>query len=62
MKNSQSTLNLILRAVAVGMAAAAITLGFLGADVETQVSLLAIGLFALAVAAMRQEEIAAEKR
>ena len=55
MENMQSTINLILKAVAVGMSVATIVLGALGSvAVSTQVSLLGIGLFALALVALRQ--------
>ena len=57
MENVQSTINLILKAVAVGMSVAALVLGFLGSvEVSAQVSLLGIGLFALALLAIRKEE------
>ena len=57
MENVQSTINLILKAVAVGMSVATVTLGFLGGiEVSAQVSLLGIGLFALALLALRKEE------
>ncbi len=48
---------LVLKAVALGMAVVSIVLGFLpeAADVTTQVTLLSIGLFALALAALQTE-------
>ena len=56
MENTQSIINLILKAVAVGMSVAAVVLGFLGGvDVTAQVNLLGIGLFALALLALRKE-------
>ncbi|MCA9997301.1 MAG: hypothetical protein KDE56_16195 [Anaerolineales bacterium] len=55
MENVQSTINLVLKAVAVGMSVAVIVLGTLGnVAVNTQVSLLGIGLFALALVALRK--------
>lgn len=56
MKSKHTTINLILNAVAVGMAVASIALGFVGAEANTQMSLLGIGLFALAVSALRQQQ------
>ena len=48
---------LVLKAVAVGMSAASIVLGFFPgvADADTQVTLLGIGLAALAIAALQGE-------
>ncbi|MCA9965028.1 MAG: hypothetical protein KC423_12315 [Anaerolineales bacterium] len=55
MENVQSTINLVLKAVAVGMSVAVVVLGTLGhVEISTQVSLLGIGLFALALVALRQ--------
>ena len=52
--DSQSIVNTVLKAVALGMAVASVVLGIMGvADVETQVTLLGIGLFALALDAFR---------
>ena len=57
MENLSKLVNLVLKAVAVGMSVASIVLGYLGAtSVDTLVGLLGIGLFALAVAALRKEE------
>jgi hypothetical protein len=57
MRNVQSTINLILKALAVGMSVAAVVLGILGtADVNVQVNLLGMGLFALSLATLRKEE------
>ena len=58
MENPQRIINLVLKAVAVGMSVASIVLGFLPAavDVDTQITLLSIGLFALALAALQKEE------
>ena len=49
---------LVLKAVAVGMSVASIVMGFIPsvADVNTHVTLLSIGLAALAVAALQEEE------
>lgn len=58
MNNAQRIINLVLKAVAVGMSVASIVLGFLpdAADVDTLITLLSIGLFALAVAALQKEQ------
>ena len=58
MENPQKIINLVLKAVAVGMSVASIVFGFLPgtADVDTQITLLSIGLFALAVSALQKEE------
>ena len=53
----KTIVSLVLKAVAVGMSVASIVLGFLNvADVNTHLTLLGIGLFALAVAALQKEE------
>jgi len=54
----KTIVSLVLKAVAVGMSVASIVLGFLPdvADIDTHVTLLSIGLFALAVAALQKEE------
>jgi hypothetical protein len=58
MENIQRIITLVLKAVAVGMAVVSIVLGFFpeAADIGTQVTLLSIGLFTLAVAALQKEE------
>jgi hypothetical protein len=58
MENAPRIIGLVLKAVALGMAVVSIVLGFLpeAADVSTQVTLLSIGLFALALAALQKEE------
>ncbi len=58
MENTQRIINLVLKAVAVGMAVVSIVLGFLpeAADIGSQVTLLSIGLFTLSVAALQKEE------
>lgn len=49
---------LVLKAVAVGMSVSSIVLGFIpnAANVQTQVTLLGIGLAALAIAALSKED------
>jgi hypothetical protein len=58
MENAQSIINLVLKAVALGMGVVSIVLGIIpgAADVSTQVTLPSIGLFALALAALQKEE------
>jgi hypothetical protein len=58
MEDAPRIINLVLKAVALGMGVASIVLGFLpqAADMSTQVTLLSIGLFALALAALQKEE------
>jgi hypothetical protein len=58
MENAQRIIPLVLKAVALGMGVVSIVLGFLpeAADVGTQVTLLSIGLLALALAALQKEE------
>ena len=57
MENVQSIINLVLKALAVGMSIVSIVLGFLGeADVNTHITLLGIGLAALAIASFQNEE------
>jgi putative Mn2+ efflux pump MntP len=55
---AQRISSLVLKAVAIGMSVVSIVLGFLPAvaDVDTLITLLSIGLFALAVAALQKEE------
>ena len=55
---TQRIVNLVLKAVAVGMSIASLVMGFIpdAADVTTQVTLLGIGLAALAVAALQKED------
>jgi hypothetical protein len=54
---STRIIRLVLKALALGMAVVSIVLGFLpeAADVGTQVTLLSIGLFALALVALQAE-------
>jgi hypothetical protein len=57
MENAQNIINLVLKAVAVGMSVASIVLGILNvADVNTQVTLLGIGLFTLSVATLSKTD------
>ena len=58
MENTQRIINLVLKAVALGMAVVSIVLGFLpgAADASTQITLLSIGLFTLVVAALQKED------
>ena len=52
--NTSKILKLVLKAVALGMGAASIVLGLLQtANLETQVTLLGIGLFAIALYAFQ---------
>ena len=50
--------SLVLKAVAVGMSIASIVMGFIPdvGDVDTHITLLGIGLAALAVAALQEED------
>jgi hypothetical protein len=58
MENAPRIIGLILKAVALGMAVVSIVLGFLPevADISTQVTMLSMGLSALALAALQKEE------
>ena len=58
MENPQRIISLVLKAVALGMAVVSVVLGFLpdAADVDTQVTLLGIGLFTLALDALQKED------
>ena len=54
MKKYQSLIQVVLKAVALGMSVTSMVLGYIGAvDTGTQVALLSLGLFALAVAALQ---------
>ena len=56
-ENVNKIVTLVCKAVALAMGVAVIVLGALrGATVETRVTLLGIGLFALALAALQQSE------
>ena len=57
MENAGSIISLILKAVALAMAVVVIVLGILGeATAETSITMLGIGLFTLAVEALRQHQ------
>jgi putative Mn2+ efflux pump MntP len=55
---TQRIIGLVLKAIAVGMSIASIVMGFIpnAADIDTHITLLSIGLFALALAALQKEE------
>ena len=54
MKKYQSLIQVVLKAVALAMSVASMVLGYIGAvDTGTQVGLLSLGLFTLAVAALQ---------
>jgi hypothetical protein len=57
MEDRQRIIGLVLKAVALGMGVVSIVLGFLpdAADAETQITLLSIGLTALAIAILQDE-------
>jgi hypothetical protein len=62
MTKIKSTINLILKAVAIGMAVPSIVLLALdAASLETSVTLLSIGLFTLAVASLSETEAKEEE-
>ena len=55
MNKTQQISSIVLKAVALAMAVATIVLGILGAaSVETSITLLGIGLFALALVSLQQ--------
>jgi hypothetical protein len=56
MKEAQNIIDLVLKAVALGMSVVSIVLGFLpdAADTSTHLTLLGIGLFALSVSALQK--------
>ena len=55
---TQRTVNLVLKAVAVGMSTASLVMGFIPgvADADTQVTLLGVGLADLAVESLTEED------
>ena len=55
---TQRITGLVLKAVAVGMSIVSIVMGFIpeAADIDTHITLLGIGLAALAVAALMKED------
>lgn len=56
MENTRNIINVVLKAVAVGMSVASIVMGFVAeVDVDTQITLLGIGLAALAIASLQNE-------
>jgi hypothetical protein len=57
MENSKNITTLVLKGVALAMGVVSIVLGFIpdAADAGTQITLLSIGLAALALAALQQE-------
>ena len=58
MENADRMINLVLKAVALGMGVVSIVLGIIpdAGDIDAQVTLLSIGVFALALAALIKEE------
>lgn len=63
MENAQNIINLVLKAVAVGMSVGSIVLLFMPdvADTDTHLTLLSIGLAALAVASLQKGERSGEE-
>lgn len=57
MESIQRIINLVLKAVAVGMSVASLVMGFIPgmANVDTRIMLLSFGLAALAVAGLQKE-------
>jgi hypothetical protein len=55
--DTQHIVEIVLKAVAVGLSIASLVIGFIpgAADIDTQVTLLGIALAALAVAALQKE-------
>ena len=55
---TQRITTLVLKAVALGMSVSSVVLGFIpgAANTDTQVTLLGIGLAALAIAALQKED------
>jgi len=53
MNENNNVVGTVLKAVALAMGVATIVLGLMGIDMQTQVTLLGIGLFALALDALR---------
>ncbi len=55
--DTKGIVSIVLRAVAVGLSVASIALGFVPgvADVDTQITLLSIGLAALAIESLQKE-------
>lgn len=63
MENAQNIINLVLKAVAVGMSVGSIVLLFMpdAAGTDTHLTLLSIGLAALAVASLQKGERSGEE-
>jgi hypothetical protein len=56
MENTRNIINVVLKAVAVGMSVASIVMGFVAElDVDTHITFLGIGLAALAIASLQNE-------
>ena len=55
---ANTIIQLVLKVVAMAMGIVSIVMGFIpnAADIETHITLLSIGLFALALAALQKEE------
>jgi len=58
MKKSEKIIGLVLKAVALAMGVASIVMGFIpgAADIDTHITLLSIGLAALALNSLMKEE------
>ena len=58
MEEKENIVSLVLKAVAIGMSVVSIVLGFIPdvGDIDTHITLLSIGLAALAVAALQKED------
>lgn len=57
MNKTQSVTQTVLKAVALGLSVASLVLGYLGTiEPATQLSLLAIGVFALSIAALQKND------
>lgn len=63
MENVQNIITLVLKALAIGMSVGSIVLLFMpdAADADTQLTLLSIGLAALAVASLQKGERSVEE-
>ena len=62
MKHHQKTITQVLKAVALGMAVASIVLGIMNVTpLETNVTLLGIGLFALALVSLQEADSSGEE-
>jgi hypothetical protein len=55
MENAGKIVNIVLKAVAIGMSIASIVMGFVAeVEIETQVTMLGVGLAALAIASLSE--------